>query len=101
LEGLSKRPFRGPERTLSRSRFYFVPGEPDAAGAVVPTVGIGAREAARPNATRCFMVNPTEIMPILAMALTIACIPILGDGPFRQDDDRMVRERGSRPRRPQ
>jgi len=47
------------------------------------------------------MVNPTEIMPILAMALTIACIPILGDGPFRQDDDRMVRERGSRPRRPQ
>jgi hypothetical protein len=47
------------------------------------------------------MVNPMEIMPILAMAFTIACIPILGDGPFRQCDDRMVREQAGRPRRPQ
>jgi hypothetical protein len=42
-----------------------------------------------------------EIMPILAMAFAIACIPILGDGPFRRDDDRMVREPARAPRRPQ
>jgi hypothetical protein len=30
------------------------------------------------------MVNPMEIMPILAMAFAIACIPILGDWPFEK-----------------
>ena len=29
------------------------------------------------------MVNPMEIMPILAMAFAIACIPLLSDGPYR------------------
>ena len=28
------------------------------------------------------MVNPMEIMPVLALAFAIACIPILGDSPF-------------------
>ena len=30
------------------------------------------------------MVNPLDIMPILAMALAIACVPILSDGPFER-----------------
>lgn len=30
------------------------------------------------------MVNPMEIMPILAMAFAIACIPVLSDGPFKR-----------------
>jgi hypothetical protein len=29
------------------------------------------------------MVNPLDIMPILAMAFAIACVPILSDGPFK------------------
>jgi hypothetical protein len=29
------------------------------------------------------MVNPMEIMPVLALAFAIACIPILGDSPFK------------------
>ena len=37
------------------------------------------------------MVNPLEIMPILAMAFAIACIPILCDGPVR--DEQPVRRR--------
>jgi len=32
------------------------------------------------------MVNPMEIMPILAMAFAITCIPLLGDGPFERKD---------------
>ncbi len=31
------------------------------------------------------MVNPMEIMPILAMAVFIACIPILSGGPVRDE----------------
>ncbi len=31
------------------------------------------------------MVNPMEIMPVLAMAAMIACIPILSDGPAWQE----------------
>jgi hypothetical protein len=27
------------------------------------------------------MVNPLEIMPILALALIIVCLPLLADGP--------------------
>lgn len=34
------------------------------------------------------MVNPLEIMPILAMAIAIACIPILSHGPFTGRRDR-------------
>ena len=34
------------------------------------------------------MVNPLEIMPILAMAIAIACIPILSHGPFSGRSDR-------------
>jgi hypothetical protein len=34
------------------------------------------------------MVNPMEIMPILAMAVFIACIPILSDGPVREEEAR-------------
>ena len=30
------------------------------------------------------MVNPMEIMPVLALAFAIACIPILGDSPFEK-----------------
>ena len=29
------------------------------------------------------MVNPMEILPVLAMAFAIACVPILSDGPFQ------------------
>jgi hypothetical protein len=32
------------------------------------------------------MVNPMEIMPILAMAFAIACIPVLSDGPFERPE---------------
>lgn len=32
------------------------------------------------------MINPMEIMPILAMAFAIACIPVLSDGPFERKD---------------
>jgi hypothetical protein len=39
------------------------------------------------------MVNPMEIMPILAMAILIACIPILSDGPVTGQ------RRRSRPKR--
>jgi hypothetical protein len=41
------------------------------------------------------MVNPLEIMPVLAMAIMIACIPILSDGPLTTDRLRKVR-RGAR-----
>ena len=34
------------------------------------------------------MVNPMEIMPILAMAAFIACIPILSDGPIGDEKRR-------------
>jgi hypothetical protein len=37
--------------------------------------------------TRCLMVNPMEIMPILAMAFAIACIPVLSAGPFERRRD--------------
>jgi len=39
------------------------------------------------------MVNPMEIMPVLALAFAIACIPILGDSPFKG------RKRSPEPRR--
>ena len=29
------------------------------------------------------MVNPLEIMPVLALALMIVCIPMLGEQPVR------------------
>lgn len=29
------------------------------------------------------MVNPLEIMPVLALAVMIACIPLLGEPPAR------------------
>jgi hypothetical protein len=35
---------------------------------------------------RQLMVNPMEIMPILVMAMIIACIPILSDGPVRSEE---------------
>jgi hypothetical protein len=41
------------------------------------------------------MVNPMEIMPILAMAAMIACIPILSGGPFNAEQ-RSEPGRGSR-----
>jgi hypothetical protein len=49
------------------------------------------------------MVNPLEIMPILALAFAIACIPILSDGPFKGHRDarpkRRARIRLPHPRR--
>jgi hypothetical protein len=50
------------------------------------------------------MVNPLEIMPILAMAFAIACIPILSDGPFKgrqseQESRRKTRIHLPHPRR--
>jgi hypothetical protein len=32
------------------------------------------------------MVNPMEIMPVLAMAAMIACIPILSEGPVAKQE---------------
>ena len=42
------------------------------------------------------MVNPLEIMPILAMAIAIACIPILSHGPFTGRPDRQVKTKPKR-----
>jgi hypothetical protein len=38
------------------------------------------------------MVNPLEIMPVLALAVLIVFIPILSDGPL-VDEPRKVRSR--------
>jgi hypothetical protein len=38
------------------------------------------------------MVNPLEIMPVLALAILIVFIPILSDGPI-VDEQRKVRAR--------
>jgi hypothetical protein len=42
------------------------------------------------------MVNPLEIMPILAMAIAIACIPILSHGPFTGRPDRQAKPKPER-----
>jgi len=36
------------------------------------------------------MVNPLEIMPVLALAVMIACIPLLADPPARPAAQRRV-----------
>jgi hypothetical protein len=36
------------------------------------------------------MVNPFEIMPVLALAVMIACIPLLADPPARPAAQRRV-----------
>jgi hypothetical protein len=36
------------------------------------------------------MVNPLEIMPILALAIMIVCIPILSDGPSAMSQQRQA-----------
>ena len=40
------------------------------------------------------MVNPLEIMPVLALAVMIACIPLLADPPARPAQRRVVPRRG-------
>jgi hypothetical protein len=59
------------------------------------------------------MVNPLDILPILALALAIACLPLLSDGPpgreqssrkrfpepdFETNDENVDREFLNRPR---
>jgi hypothetical protein len=48
------------------------------------------------------MVNPMEIMPVLAMAFAITCIPLLGDGPFDRSgaDPEPAREPEFKPAKP-
>lgn len=38
------------------------------------------------------MVTAFEIMPVLAMAMILVLIPVLGDRPLREDPERKARD---------
>jgi hypothetical protein len=60
-----------------------------------PVGEIASTAAAAAKGSEVFMVNPLEIMPVLAMAVLITFIPVLSDGPHATERSSKAR-RGAR-----